>query len=160
MLPGTVDLDLTLGHAIRQPVGIIFTSEDESEMSASGVNGEWEPSPLIPATMCPAELEKAILETVRGDTVKASEGDQRPEMGAPQEDSPSSSVSMGRPDRALRATLSLEQTGVDDDTKKIADSFQGTALSRGRKTSKPSGRPRGRPRKRSIAKEKRSPRHL
>ncbi|KAG9044653.1 hypothetical protein FS837_007750 [Tulasnella sp. UAMH 9824] len=74
LLPGMVDLDLTLQQTIRRPVGVIFTLEDESGTSASGVIGEWEPSRLIPATLCPAELEKNIIEAVRGDTVKASEG--------------------------------------------------------------------------------------
>ncbi|KIO23213.1 hypothetical protein M407DRAFT_214951 [Tulasnella calospora MUT 4182] len=158
LLPGTVDLNLTLQQAIRQPVGIIFTLGNADGTGAPGVIGEWEPSPLIPATLCPAEFEKDIIrEAVEGDTFKASEGNQRLEMSALQEDSPSSYVSMERPDRTLQATLSLEQTGVYDGTEKIIDSSQGKALSRARITSKSSGRPRGRPRGRSTAKENAKP---
>ncbi|KAG8926821.1 hypothetical protein FRC01_008336, partial [Tulasnella sp. 417] len=154
LLPGSVDLDLTLQQAIRQPVGIIFTSEDAAEASAAKVIGEWEPCPLIPATLRSAEFG---IEAVEGDIFRAFEGNQKPEMDALQEDSPSGYVPTERPDRTLQATLSLEQAEVHDDTKEITDSSQGKAVSRARKTSKSSGRPRGRPRGRSTAKENAKP---
>ncbi|KAG8965909.1 hypothetical protein FRC05_002967 [Tulasnella sp. 425] len=147
-LPGTVALNLTLQEAIRQPVGIIFAAKDPANPDKLGLIGQWDPSPLIPVTVCPAEFEKDIVKAAEEDALRALECSERIEMDALEEDYLSSFGSKDWPEPAVQVMLSLHPSdwaGVHDDTQKSAGSSQVQAPSQPPETSRASGRPRGRP---------------